>query len=311
MVTKKNLEKDSKNGSNNKLNKEAKIDPNKKWWENKYFIIAVIMVLGIIAILIINECNKDRMIQASIYCPNMNKYESDEGIYNANNFSLGTVLLLDLKNLEKRKIRDVIIPKNSLLDTDTTKFNNQKVTVDFDIKLVGSLNKEKIEKIKAELSSEAKQTFNFSLYNYFRRNAINAIDIANNDSALLVTINEISHRIPDSLFVICFVSGLVYADSLRIEISDMNKLNIELQTEIDSIKVNYSYSCEGKLFTGGNSSPLFWKAQLMDYSKLENRLIPHIGPIIKPGILGGNMTLTPNTLSISEFNFKEKPPDLK
>lgn len=172
-----------------------------------------ILILGILWIVSQSGCNP---VEATIGCPNVNKYESREGVYNANNFPIGRVLYLDSMSMQAFELGDVAIPNDSLKTTDTVKVVDQQVKVDFDFSFAGSVDPQVKEQIKAGLSILAAQEFNFTLYNVERKYAPNAIDWANGDKALLTKISDLHKHKPNLDIIICFVSGLVYADSLRV-----------------------------------------------------------------------------------------------
>lgn len=243
------------------------------WYQNKYFWIGAFIVLIIIIWLLIPP----PPIKATVWCPDITTYESREGIFNANNFSLGAVLLLDSESMQGRSIGYINYNNDSLIVSKPTNEVGHSASVDFKVTIESDIKASLEKEIKIGLSKLAVQKYKFSYYNFVRKDIPNPINLANSHLALIRNIENLHRYKPNIPITLCIISGLVFMDSLKIQINNKDTIKTEMQTKIGNVNVKYNYSCDSELFAAGTSNAFLWKATLMDYDTLASELVPYSG----------------------------------
>jgi len=226
----------------------------------KRILSTALTLFSALLLLILNEgCKKDG--QVAVICTDVSHFETDLGIINISQKSLGNVLLIDTGIKRVFSLGTLNIPAAKIKSSTRRDSMVMLSATKFKFELSGDIAKADA-KIKAEVSTQIDNQTTFFLSNFVRKNIEDVTSYLNLANASYP--EKYSEPLAaNKNTLIAVVTSMTYADKFEFRLKKDADVKAKANTlTVGKYELNVNYSCQNSLDINAHQDGVFYKITL-------------------------------------------------
>lgn len=209
---------------------------------------------------------------ASVSFDKLQKYQSQFGVFDAPEFTLGDVLEIDTAAKVGSRILGIAPTKNDT--TTTTPIDSSAITTNLDVKVAvdATLGSADAATVTAAISSYASSSTYFVLKNFRRVNLNDPGQFTTSNSSAFARVKEGLAASQPKIYLV--VSGLVRADDAQLKMKDSTGASVSVNViKAGKFNVTVNYSANATLTQAAKQGAIFFKVDQLDLNAAKNGLL--------------------------------------